>query len=89
LHWILYWIIIFLKRVVSILSSSHHPTWHCAAMILIGYLVVLIFCFLCLNLIFMLWLTWLLARLMCFFWRYNLVITNSRVQCQISCLHII
>jgi hypothetical protein len=48
-------------------SFSHHSNWCCTAMFLIGYLAVLIACFLSLDLTFVLWLTWLLARLMCSF----------------------
>jgi hypothetical protein len=49
------------------LSHPLVPTWCCATMFLIGYLVVLIACFLYLDLIFVLSLTWMLARLMCSF----------------------
>jgi hypothetical protein len=58
----------FLKRVVFILcSSSHGSTWCHATMFLIGYLAFLIACFLTFDLIFVLWLSWLLARLVCYF----------------------
>jgi hypothetical protein len=55
--------IIFLRIGIPSLSI----TWCYATMIVIGWSVVLIACFLSLDLIFVLWLTWLLARLMCYF----------------------
>jgi hypothetical protein len=74
-----------LKRVVSIPSSSHCST--CCYATVFDKLVGSFDCLISFpDLIFVLWLIWLLTRLMCSVLslvnRCNIAVTNSQVQCQ-------